>query len=130
MVLGVGIDVIEIERIKKVLEKRNDEQIKKIFTDKEITYCKKYKDSIPHFAARFAAKEAFYKALSKGIIHFSEIEILNYENGKPYIELHGKTKILFEEIGSPNIFVSLSHSDTIATAIVIIEKTDGFKPSV
>lgn len=122
MVIGVGLDVIEIERIKKVFEKRSEKFIKKIFTQGELDYSFKFKEPYTHLGARFSAKEAFYKALSQGVIHFGEIEVYNLPNGKPEIRLHGKTRLLWEKAGSPKAHLSLSHNNSIASAVVVLEK--------
>ncbi|MCD6176388.1 MAG: holo-ACP synthase [Candidatus Cloacimonetes bacterium] len=124
MIFGIGIDNIEVVRIKKQI----NDSVKfkeKIFTAKEIEYCESKKNYTESFAARFAAKEAFLKAIGTGWsngIQFKDIEILNDKKGKPVIYLHGKAKQikLDKELG--NIQVSLSHLKEIATAIIIIEK--------
>jgi len=124
MIFGIGIDNIEVVRIKKQI----NDSVKfkeKIFTAKEIEYCESKKNYTESFAARFAAKEAFLKAIGTGWsngIQFKDIEILNDKKGKPVVYLHGKAKQikLDKELG--NIQVSLSHLKEIATAIIIIEK--------
>lgn len=122
MIVGIGIDVIEILRIEKVFKEQK--KLKKIFTEEEIRYSFSNKEPYLHLAARFCAKEAYYKCIGKGTIHFNEIETRRMENGKPYIVLYGKTKESWDEAGSPNIYVSLSHSKTVATALVILEKKE------
>ncbi len=122
MIIGIGIDLIEIERIEKVFTEKK--KLEKVFTEEEIRYSFSNKEPYLHLAARFCAKEAYYKCIGKGAIHFKEIEIRKMENGKPYIVLHGKTKEIWESVGSPSIFVSLSHSKTVATAVVVLEKKE------
>ncbi|MEJ5285064.1 MAG: holo-ACP synthase [Brevinematia bacterium] len=122
MIVGIGIDVIEISRIEKVFNE--EKKLEKVFTEEEIRYSFSNKEPYLHLAARFCAKEAYYKCLGKGVIHFNEIETRRMENGKPYIVLYGKTKEIWENAGSPDIFVSLSHSKTVATAVVILEKKE------
>ena len=124
MVLGLGIDVIEIERIRKVFDKRGEKYIKKIFTEREIEYSYKHKEPYLHLAGRFSSKEAYYKSVGFGVLSFGEIEVANEETGKPYIILHGKTLAQWEEIGRPNIHLSLSHTDTVAAAVVVLEQSD------
>jgi holo-[acyl-carrier protein] synthase len=121
MVIGTGIDIIEVERIKKVFEKRDETFLKKIFTQKELDYSFQFKNAFPHLAARFSAKEALYKSIGFGVIHFCEIEVLNEQSGKPYLVLHGETKERWEALGSPNLLISLSHTNTMASAVVILE---------
>ena len=115
---GIGTDIIEISRIKEVLERKKDAFLKKVFTKNEIEYSKKFKDPTPHLAARFAAKEAVSKALGIGLgkISFLDIEVLNDEKGKPNLKL---SKKLIEEFSSPKIEISLSHCNEYAVAFAI-----------
>jgi holo-[acyl-carrier protein] synthase len=121
MVIGTGIDIIEVDRIKKVFEKRGEKFLKKIFTQNELDYSFQFRESYPHLAARFSAKEALYKSIGFGVIHFGDIEVLNELSGKPYVVLHGETKERWEKLGSPAIHISLSHTNTMASAVVILE---------
>ena len=119
-----GVDIIEIERIRKSFETVGQSFRDKVFTEKEIRYCEqraavKYRS----YAARFAAKEAVSKAFGTGIggyIGWKDIEILNDTNGKPYVELYGKSKERLAEINAVDISLSLSHSDNYAVAYVVI----------
>lgn len=124
MIGGLGIDMIETERIKHNIEQ--DAGFKEmIFSKNEIDYCESKADKFQHYAARFAAKEAFFKALGTGWIkdtNFNEIEIICNENGKPEIVLSGITQNTLSALGIIKILVSLSHLKTLATAVVIIEK--------
>ena len=119
-IYGVGTDIVDITRIKKSIN--NKKFINKIFSDKEIKNSKNKLDS--YYAKRFAAKEAFSKALGTGIseaISFNEISILNNDKGQPYIELIGKTKIIVnKKIKKRKIYLSLSDEKKYAIAIVII----------
>ena len=125
MVEGVGIDMIEVERIKHNIEK--DAGFKElIFSLNEIIYCESKANKFEHFAARFAAKEAFFKALGTGWkegTNFNEVEVMNNAEGKPELTLSGATKETLSALGFFKILVSLSHLKTLATAVVIIEKT-------
>ena len=117
MIQGSGVDIIEIERIQKSIDRWGDHFINHIFTEEEIAYCQKHKFSAQHFAARFAAKEAIFKAVSnKAHLGWKDIAIKNDENGKPFCVIdtkftHGK------------IFLSLSHTNhyAIASAIIVCE---------
>ena len=124
MIISTGIDIIEVERVQKELER--DHGLKeKLFTPVEIAYCTSKHFPFQHFAVRYAAKEAFFKALGTGWRHgmqFSEICISNRENGQPELSLSGKVKEFANDLGISKIHVSLSHLKNIATAIVIIEK--------
>lgn len=122
MIIGIGTDIIEVERVAKAITKEAFK--KKIFSDREIAYCESQKKD-ESFAARFAAKEAFFKALGTGWrdgMGITEVEILNDELGKPNIHLSGKAKEVFEQKGATHVHVSLSHIKTQAAAFVIIEK--------
>ncbi len=124
MIFGIGTDIIEIARVEKELAK--DYGLKEtLFTANEIKYCESKRNSIQHFAARYAAKEAFFKAIGIGWrngLSYDHIEIINDEFGKPEVILHNKAKEFYEENGFSNIHVSLSHIKTIVNAIIIIEK--------
>lgn len=121
MILGAGTDIIEVARIKKAIE--NISLKEKAFSKREIEYCAPDK-SCQSFAARAAGKEAFFKALGTGWrdkMNINEVEILNDELGKPFIELTGETLKVFEQKGGGVIHVSLSHIKETAVAFVIIE---------
>ena len=111
MTLGVGIDMIEVERIvAKISKEAGFREL--VFSKKEIEYCETKTNKFEHYAARFAAKEAFFKALGTGWINgtaFNEIEIINNEDGKPEIILLGETKKTFEHFEIKKISISLSH---------------------
>jgi holo-[acyl-carrier protein] synthase len=124
MIAGIGIDLIEVERIQKSIEK-NAGFRELIFSANEISYCELKANKFEHYAARFAAKEAFFKAIETGWAdgtNFNEVEIINNENGKPEIVLKGTTQKTLSALGIIKILVSLSHLKTLATAVVIIEK--------
>lgn len=118
--MTVGIDVVEVERIKKAIEKWGDRFIERIFLPSEIALCKSMKNPAICFSGRFAAKEAFSKALGTGIriLSWRDIEVRHNNMGKPYLIITGKSKRL---LGNRNMDVSISDTDTLATAIVIIE---------
>jgi len=124
VVTGVGIDMIEVGRVASKIGK--DMGFRElVFSPVEISYCEAMTDKYQHYAARFAAKEAFFKALGTGWLNgtaFNEVEISNNADGKPELTLIGQTAELLKEQGPLKISVSLSHLKTIASAIVIIEK--------
>ncbi len=123
MIKGIGIDIVEIKRIKKLIE-RDNKFIEKIFTQKEIDYCKKKFRKEQHYGARFAAKESFFKALGTGWrdgMKWKDISIENDKLGKPKVELHGKTLEKFKKIKYKQIHLSISHTKEYAIAYVIIE---------
>jgi len=123
MIKGIGIDIIEIDRIKDAAEQYGDSFLKRVFTDKEIKYCRNHKAvKYPELAVRFAAKEAFAKAIGTGIKGFGrdndgmtwkDIEVVNDPHGKPLLSIKGKR--------SDKVQVSLSHSRDYAVASVYVE---------
>ena len=123
MIAGLGIDMIEVERVAEKIGKESGFR-ELVFSKKEIEYCDAKANKFEHYAARFAAKEAFLKAIGTGWASgtaFNEIEVFNDANGKPEIMLHGQTAITLAAMGNKKISVSLSHLKTIASAVVIIE---------
>jgi len=124
VIVSIGIDIIEISRIQRLLEK-GDRFKNRIYTDRERKYCDRKKNSALNYAARFAAKEAFLKALGTGLslgVSFKEVEVVNDEYGKPELNLYGKARALTEKKGGSHWHVSLSHLEGIAAAVVILEK--------
>ncbi|MBQ2835714.1 MAG: holo-ACP synthase [Clostridia bacterium] len=120
MKIRTGVDIIEIERVKESIEETNGKFCERIFTQKEIEYCESKKSQkYQHYAARFAAKEAVLKAISQLLeskfdIEWKQIEILNDENGRPYVNL------LKEGININDIDISISHCKTYAVASVVV----------
>ncbi|HJN05052.1 MAG TPA: holo-ACP synthase [Bacteroidales bacterium] len=125
MIFGIGTDIIEVKRMEKHLL-NNDALKLKLYTQAEQQYCNKGKLTQSQcFAARFAAKEAFFKALGTGYRYgmaFHEIEILNDELGKPYVVPHGKVKEYLEQQKVKHIHLSISHVKEMANAFVVLEK--------
>ena len=121
MIIGLGNDIIEIERVRKAVTKKFFRD--NVFTETEQKYCEsRGKNSAASYAARFAAKEAFFKALGTGIIlPLTDVEVINDERGAPKINLRGRAEILADEKGVGKISLSLSHSRDFATAICILE---------
>ena len=121
-IFGVGTDIVSVDRIKNSLKNKNF--INRIFNEKEILKCKKNKNSINCYAKRFAAKEAFSKALGTGIsngINFNEIVVLNKKSGKPYISIIGQTKkILKKKFKRKKSKISLSLSDEKKYAVAFV----------
>jgi len=122
MIKGVGIDIIEIKRIKGVMEKFGERFFNRILTEKEIEYCKKFSKPELHFAGRFASKEAYSKSIGTGIskdFGWKDIEILNDERGKPYIR-----HTVENRFSGYKFHISISHTDEYASAVVICEGED------
>lgn len=125
MVIGVGIDIIEIDRVKESVEKFGERFLRKIYTQTELDYCLKKKYKYQHLAARFAAKEAVYKALATGWnedVSWHNIEISNEPNGMPIVTLKGNLKKFLSE--GKDLKISMSHSRDYVTCMAIIYKTD------
>ena len=121
-IFGIGTDIVSVDRIKNSLKKKNF--INRVFNEKEILKCKKINNSINCYAKRFAAKEAFSKALGTGIsngINFNEIIILNKKTGKPYISIIGQTKkTIKKKFKNKNSKISLSLSDEKKYAVAFV----------
>jgi holo-[acyl-carrier protein] synthase len=124
MIFGLGTDLIEVERVAEKMEKKQGFK-ELVFCAGEIIYCEAGTYKYEHYAARFAAKEAFLKAIGTGWRNgtaFNEIEIYNDEEGKPEMRFHGLTAKTIAEMKLGKIFVSLSHLKTMACAMVVIER--------
>lgn len=124
MVLGTGIDLVAVERIRRLIERHGQRFYGRVFTAGEIEYCAGHRDPAPHYAARFAAKEAFLKALGTGLSQgtsLKEIDVVRGELGNPQIVLHGRTAEIAEERGVRRLHLSLSHSSGYAVAQVVAE---------
>jgi holo-[acyl-carrier protein] synthase len=115
MITGIGIDIIEVERIKNSIEK-NPRFLNRIFTPNEASYCLGKKNKYQHLAARFASKEAFFKALGKRI-KWTDVELINLASGKPQLHIKSKERFSFSRVQ-----VSVSHLADYAAAVVILEK--------
>jgi holo-[acyl-carrier protein] synthase len=124
MIIGIGVDTVEISRFRRFLDAGNSALIERIFTPDEQAYCLKKKEAAASLAARFAAKEAFLKALGTGLrngISWQEMEVLNQDNGKPDLQLYGTALELLKERGEIRIHLSLSHDGDHAVAMVVLE---------
>lgn len=124
-ILGHGIDICAISRMREILGGGDSHFEKRVFSAREIQYCRAKKDPMPHFAARFAAKEAYGKALGIGLGpsgDFSEIEVENLASGQPRLVLKGKALEIFEKHGAKEVHLSLSHDADMAMASVILLK--------
>lgn len=125
MIYGIGHDLVETARIKSAIEKLGDRFKNKVFTKTEQDYCEQYKlNDYLHYAARFAAKEAFSKAIGTGLsdgFKFTEIGVENQKSGQPKLVLTGS---MHEKYGHLNIHITLSHSESNAVAVVILESNE------
>jgi holo-[acyl-carrier protein] synthase len=123
MIAGIGIDLIEVEKVAKNMH--SEVYLRKVFTEAEIEECRSAVNSAERLAGKFAAKEAFMKAIGKGIrqgVWFTQIEVLNEESGAPYIRVNGEIETSMNELGVKHIRVSVTHTKSTAAAIVTLEQ--------
>mgnify|MGYP006208814751 FL=1 len=126
-IIGNGVDIVENKRITKLIDDKKF--IKRVFTNKEIRFSKNIKNKTNYYAKRFAAKEAFVKALGTGFrnnINFSDIEVINNKLGKPKINISKKVRTFIKKkfkLDKPKIYVSLSDENKHSIAYVILENT-------
>lgn len=125
MIYGVGVDLVDIQRMQKIIQRWDTPFLEKIFTADEIAYCKKHAQSAVHFGARFAAKESFLKALGMGLgngIRLAEIEVVHDPGGRPALKLHGAARKHIRTRRIQKVHLSLSHTKEYASAMVLLEK--------
>lgn len=123
MILGIGIDIIEIDRVKESIDRFGDHFLNKIYTPNELEYCLSKHNKYQHFAARFAAKEAIYKALSSEWgreISWQDIDIMNEPNGLPIVKFSGNLAEFVND--NKAIKISMSHSDNYVACVAIVYK--------
>jgi holo-[acyl-carrier protein] synthase len=124
MIVGTGIDLIEIGRIQHSVERYGARFLNRVFTDAEQEYCLRKRAAAESFAARFAAKEAAAKALGTGIsrgVHWLEIEVVREPSGKPGVAFHGNAARIASGLGVSRAALSLTHTATLAMASVLLE---------
>jgi len=122
-VRAIGVDVCEVNRIARIIDQQGDRFLQKVFTEKEIEYCNKKHNKAECFAARFAAKEAFLKALGTGLrdgLKWKDMEIDNDALGKPFFRLYAKCA---DKTAGCQTLLSMSHTESTAVAFVVIETT-------
>jgi holo-[acyl-carrier protein] synthase len=126
MIVGIGVDAVDIERIARMIAKRGDQMMPRLFSEGEIAYCATKAAPAQHMAVRIAAKEAAYKALAGNAlaraIGWREVEVLSRVDGSPELCLHGRAADRFAELGATSVHVSLTHSGATAVAVVIVER--------
>ena len=124
MILGIGIDIIEVARVAASHEKFGERFLNRILHPAEIAYCLSHKNPAPFLAARFAGKEAISKAFGTGIgaaLGWHDMEICRKESGEPFVVLHGKGKELLQTKSARVVLISLSHTEIHATAVAVLE---------
>jgi len=124
VIVGTGVDIVEIERMAGILERHGDRFCRRVFTPTEIEYCRNSARPSESFAARFAAKEAALKALGVGWqrgTRFTDVHVSNDDLGAPHIELHGRAHEISRELGIQRMHITISHDHNYAVAQVIAE---------
>jgi holo-[acyl-carrier protein] synthase len=124
MIYGTGIDIVEISRFERFVQESNDALLTRLFTPQELSYCSVKKKSAQHYALRFAAKEAFFKASGLGLrdgMSWRDVEVVNNDLGKPDLRLHGRAAEIFTELGLHKVHTALSHDGAYAVAMVVLE---------
>jgi holo-[acyl-carrier protein] synthase len=127
MILGTGVDIAETSRIEGSLERHGERFTKRIFTPAEVAYCEKFRNCAERYAARFAAKEAAFKALGTGWregIRWLDVEVVHQSSGKPELVLTGKAQETARELRVTQMSVSISHPDRYVVAMVVFEGDD------
>jgi len=125
MISGIGVDLVEIERLHKILDRWGEKFVQKVFADEEISYCRKHVLPAMHFAARFAAKEACLKAFGIGLgmgVGLREIRVSRSDKGVPSLIFADNALILFEKQAIKGAHLSLTHTRHHAMAMVVLEK--------
>ena len=123
IVLGLGIDIIEVERVRGVHQRFGDRFVARILTAEERDYCLSMNNPYPHMAARFAAKEAISKAFTTGIgryLKWTSISVYNGERMEPLVRLDAQAKALLKEVGGTSVLISLSHTNVYANAVAAV----------
>lgn len=126
MIVGIGVDAVEIERVDRMFAANGERMLQRLFTDVERDYLASKASPAQHLAVRLAAKEAAYKALNGNelarAIGWRDIEVFSRGDGSPELRLHGRALERFTELGAAGVHVSLTHSATTAVAVVIVER--------
>ncbi len=124
MIVGIGIDLVEVERLRAALARHGERARRRLFTSREVRECEERTDPDQCLAARFAAKEAALKALGSGkqpAIRWTDLEVVRAESGAPRLELGGGARALAQRMGVARAWVSLSHEAGLAIALVVLE---------
>jgi holo-[acyl-carrier protein] synthase len=129
VIVGLGMDVVEIARVRAMIERHGARARERLFTAAEIAYAEQRADPARHYAVRFAAKEAAFKALSRSPlarrIGWHELEVVNEADGRPVLRLHGLAATCAGELRACGVWLTLTHSDVVAAATVVVEAEPG-----
>jgi holo-[acyl-carrier protein] synthase len=124
LILGAGIDIIEVHRVEAAFARHGDRFVRRILCPDELAYCLSHRSPGPFLAARFAGKEAISKAFGTGIgaqLGWHDMEIRRKDSGQPYVVFHGQGQTLLAAVGGRAVHISLSHTAQHATAVAILE---------
>ena len=124
MIVGMGIDIAEVDRIQAVIESQKERFLKRVYTPAEADYCEQFKNKYERYAGRFAAKEAAMKALGTGWsrgVRWVDVEVVRQRGGRPTLLLHGEARKIADGLGVKTIAMSITHTAEQAFAQVIFE---------
>ena len=122
MIIGLGTDIVEIDRVRSMIDRHGNSFLGRCFTEAEIAYADKHRDAAVRFAGRWAAKEAVVKVLGTGFVKgitFHDIEVLPLDSGQPRIELSGGASEIASSMGIQNVLITISHAKLYATATAV-----------
>lgn len=126
MIAGIGIDLVQIARVERMLDGKGDRMLSRLFTDDEVAYARARARPAMHLAARLAAKEAAFKALAGSeearLIGWREVEVVPREAQAPALVFRGRADARVREMGIQHVWLSLTHTDTAAAAVVVLER--------
>ncbi len=125
MIYGIGTDLVEVNRIERILKRWGERFTARVYSHNEINYCENRACPAMHYAARFAAKESFLKSLGIGLgmgVKLKDIEVINNPQGSPQFRIHERVKSILDKVGVSSIHVSMTHTRDHAQAIVVLEK--------
>jgi len=124
VIVGIGIDVAEVKRIRAVIESQGERFLRRVFTPAEVAYCEQFKNKYERYAGRFAAKEAGMKALGTGWsrgVRWVDVEVVRHHGARPTLELKGEARKIADRLGVKHVAVSITHTVEQAIAQVIFE---------
>jgi len=124
VIVGLGVDIAEVDRVEAAIRRHGDTFLKRIFTAEEIAYCERHRNKFERYAGRFAAKEAVMKALGTGWrsgVRWLDIQVTRNSAGKPSLELSGRAQEIARQLGVKHVSLSIAHSTSTALAEVVFE---------
>ena len=124
MIVGMGIDIAEVNRIARVIESQKERFLQRVYTPAEVAYCEQYRNRYERYAGRFAAKEAAMKALGTGWrrgVRWVDLEVVRERSGRPTLSIKGEARKIADALGVKNIAISITHTSEQAVAQVIFE---------